>query len=183
MQDHDKTTEEIDEAFEGIPDQVQDFMISTLFKSIIKAIQETLALSDEQAQWVEYLADELLMKTFTQEEAFRFLTSKGIAEDLAVKIIYLIDTEIITRAVNITEFFIDDTEMTEEERAQIDTDLDEAVPASSAALATLSDRLKSASIATPSRRDYSLDKPTSGAPTAATPPRAIDPYHESIDNE
>ncbi len=179
MQNEDKTTENIDEAFEGIPEQVQDFMISTLFKSIVAAIKETLALTDDQAQWVEYLANELLMKTFTMEEAFRFLTNKGITEELAVKIIYLIDTEIITRAINITEFFTDDSEMTEEERAEIDTSLDETVPASSSALATLSDRLKSASIATPSKRDYSLNTPTVSTPAA---PRAIDPYHESIDS-
>lgn len=183
MQDEDKTTQEIEEAFTGIPEQVQDFMISTLFKSIIAAIKETLALSEEQAQWAEYLSNELLMKTFTIEEAFRFLTNKGVADELAVKICYLIDTEILTRAINITEFFTDDTEMTEEERAQIDTSLDENVPASSNALASLADRLKQASIATPSKRDYGTDKSSVGAPAAPIQPRTIDPYHESIDNE
>ncbi len=175
------TTEEIDleAAFNSIPEEVQDFIGGDIFLAILSAIQSTFNLKDEQMILVRYVIYAILMNTMDQESGLRFLVDHTINTETGIKIMYVIDTEIITRARNITEFFTDD--MAELENLQPDEPV--RAPTPNIALASLSDRLKQASIATPLKRDYSLNTEKATTSTPETPPRAIDPYHESIDNE
>lgn len=184
MQDTDKTTEgtDFEEAFDAIPEQVQTFLFSELFTAIINAIQQALTLTDEQKEWVEYLCYERVMDTMDDDAVFKYLTDRKVSPETAGKIIYAIDTEVVARAINITEFFTDDSDVTDEDIAEFQK-AEEAKATAPNGLQSLADRLKQSSIATPLTRNYSLDKPTTAAAPETPVKRAIDPYHESIDNE
>ncbi len=171
---------EIDKAFESLPEEVQDFLSSPLFEAIILAIQENLSLTDNQRDIVKYIAYELLMKTMTPEEGLELLKNNGLTEDSAIKTMYALDSEVLIRAANITEFYTDEVEVGLEDGST-------NVPSpdmKNLSLASLADRLKQASIAAPANRsEYGLNKPVSPTPAVETSSPAIDPYHEPIDNE
>ena len=180
MQDDIKKTEEsseVDTMFEALPEEVQNFLMSPLFEAIMKAIATELKLDTQQSAVVKYLSYELLLKTITPEDGYKLLIEKGVSQEIAVKILYSIDTEVVERAKNITEFYTDVVDFIP------DDGVEEGESSKVSPLSSLADRLKQASIATPVARNYSLDgKPMNAAPTEKST-RAIDPYHEAIDNE
>ena len=180
MQDDIKKTQEnieIDTVFEALPEEVQNFLMSPLFEAIIKAITAELKLDTQQSALVKYLSYELLLKTTTPEDGYKILIEKGVSQEIAVKILYSIDVEIVERAKNITEFYTDTVEFIPDDGSE------ESGVSKISPLTTLADRLKQASVTTPVARNYSLDgKPMNAAP-AEKSTAAIDPYHEAIDNE
>ncbi len=99
-----------DDYLKEMPSEVQDFMWSDLYDIIIKAIQETLSLTDEQTAWVKASGYDLLMQVKSMNDVAKEFKDKGMNEELILKILYLLDSEVLTRAENITEFFTETDE-------------------------------------------------------------------------
>jgi hypothetical protein len=164
-----------DDYLKEMPSEVQDFMWSDLYDIIITAIQQTLSLTDKQTILIKNAGYELLMQYKNMEEVAHELDRAGIDSEVVAKILYLIDTEILTRAENITEFF---TENTEDENIT-STNTTSSLPAPTPAdmLARLSQNMTHATVFAPTKR---TEDPKVSAPVAPTPTQTqtIDPYRE-----
>lgn len=204
MDDENETTtllgNKIKDALSGVPEEVQTFMWSDDYKIIIDTIQKTLLLTDQEKNLVKYGGYELLLEMKTMEEVAKEWIAAGMKPELVVKVLYVIHQEILTRAQNITEFFTRDPNATSDEYAEVSNEDDNAdeepgtepsIPPTvsdqtkpiAPGLSSLADRLKQTSIATPMKRDYTATAETSSVENTPPSPHAIDPYHESIDNE
>lgn len=175
-----------DEALENMPREVQDFMWSDFYDAIIIAIQKTVGLTDEQTKCVKNAGYDILMGMKTMEEVSVELVNSGITAESTAKILYLIDTEIITRAENITEFFTENTG--EEESRAINS-----APSPSDMLARLNQTLMKPTTLAPIKRDYSIEplnraktdsNPSAISPNSTSSPqvdsaKTIDPYRET----
>ncbi len=164
----------INEAFNNIPPEVEEFMWSDAYTIIVDAIKETLSLTDAQRDMVRQLSYDLLLKLKTVPQITEEFLNAGISQETTAKIIYLIDSEITTRAVNIAEFYApheDDIELEEK-----------AVPASPSekpapdVFTSLEQRLKNTTVVAPIARATPLTQ-ISVKEVPQTPPR-IDPYRE-----
>ncbi|HTH93570.1 MAG TPA: hypothetical protein VL576_03780 [Candidatus Paceibacterota bacterium] len=185
MDEDKKTIEEnveetdLDTAFDSVPEEVQDFMNSDAYKFIINAIAKVLSLDDTQKELVRLVANEVLIRTMTQEEGFEFLIEHGVSNENAVKAMYAIDSEIVTRAANITEFYSDDIPVIP---LDVDDNGTNVSPVIRDSLSSLSDRLKQATTAVPIARS-GANASDSVSPSQDSGSAAIDPYKEPIDNE
>lgn len=205
------TTEEgaIEEAMATVPDEVLEFMASPLYGAIVTAIKEVLLLTPEQQALVLSVSQRMLIFRMSMEDALKYLADNGISEETGIKILYLIDREILTRAESITEFFTDDSDPTENEIATYK--ITAPVPANTS-LTSIAQRLKNTSSTstgpypaqkgivpenlpiTESRIEPIMetqpvdDIATVQEPVIAPPPapptpltKSFDPYHEPID--
>lgn len=186
MDDETETTtllgNKIKDALSGVPEEVKTFMWSTEYQIIIDTIQKTLLLTDKEKDLVKYGSYQLLLGIKTMEGLAGEWSATGMNPELIMKILYIIHEEILTRAQNITEFFTRNSDEIDDAYDQLDNEngVEKKVPElnPSNSLATLSDRLKQASIATSAKREYVSGKDTSTPPARVT----IDPYHEPVDN-
>lgn len=103
---------EFNTAFENIPEEVEDFMWSDAYNIIIDSIQQSLGLTDQQKQRVRIASYELLLNRKTMVDIAQDF-SKDIQPELTAKILYAIENEILNRAINLTEFYTDETEIPE----------------------------------------------------------------------
>ncbi|MDB5254725.1 MAG: hypothetical protein JWL92_101 [Candidatus Nomurabacteria bacterium] len=200
MESTPKTTEELwaEDGLKNVPSEVVDFMTSPLYEVIISAAQQALSLTAEQKNWMRLLSYELLMTTITEKGAYQFLIDHSVSAETAIKILYVIDTEILTRAENITEFFTDDSEVTDEEVASYAAP--KPVNFAPTSLQSLADRLKQPSFSANTSHSYIPAQGTvpanlpvteliltpdtaADAPVApaSNPIKTIDPYHEPIE--
>lgn len=160
-------TTKYDQYLEVMPEEVVDFMWSNQYDILILAIQKTLSLTDDQTKLAKMAGYELLMGVKNMLEKLEDFKTSGIPEELSLKILYLIDTEIITRAENITEFFSPEIETPEQ--------IEIKAPSPDDILQRLKETITKPTIITPTKRDYSLEKtPESKSDSTKT----IDPYRE-----
>jgi len=178
----DDDLETIEEAFDAIPPEVQEYIYSDDFEKSMTDMFAACGLSaDKQTLFrgslFGFLAqvedEEEVLSTIneiTDDEAVRQKMKEWVGTNVSQKILPLITAAYILG----------------------DNDNEQSVvtattPIVSNSLSTLSDRLKQASIAAPAKRDYSLNKSSSSDPliseAPSTPVRTIDPYHEQVDNE
>lgn len=133
-----------EEAFANIPPEVEDFMWSDAYTIIVDALQETLGLTDEQKELTRILSYEFLLGLKNMPTMAEEMIASGMTPELAVKVLYLINNEIVTRAQNITEFYAPHEEESSlevqlEQDANSNNQTDEANP--NAVLETLKNRL------------------------------------------
>ncbi|MFZ4500108.1 MAG: hypothetical protein ACOYMZ_01260 [Minisyncoccia bacterium] len=164
----------VQDALSGVPEEVQSFMWGPSFETIIKTMQQTLALTDEQTTTVQNDSYMLLIQLSTMEEIYKKWVNLSIPEELVVKILYLIDREILSRAKDITDFFTSD----EDETFEDTTTKTVSAPSPSEVLATLGARLSQSSVIVPSKRDYSMDTQSGEKPGMQQSTPSIDPYRE-----
>ncbi|GEM_PF-2233884 len=190
------------ETFDHLPKDIQEVIFSDDYQTILENTAKEFNLTMEQKNKLEFETTMVLMGVNKRiYYPFDLELDLGIEEDVA---------QTISKEVNSTVFAtveeslqkIEQEDMGDEkeldakldyEKRRLDAENPEDKPVD-ANLSSLADRLKQASIATPAKRDYSLTRDAAPAsipqiisPTpdvSATSARpAIDPYHESIDNE
>lgn len=157
-----------EEALSQVPDSVQEFMISPGFTAIIDAASQVLQLTETQTSQLRSGAWSILMRLSTMDTLRNEWKASGWEDDLIVKALYIIDTEIITRAENIISFFTEDDS---EENPPAEEVLPQAVSPLQA-LASVQQKLKQSSAIAPASRDYSIGR------TTPETPQAFDPYRE-----
>jgi hypothetical protein len=196
MDDEDNTPttlmgSQIRDALSAVPEEVQTFMWSNEYDVIINSIQKVLSLDDKQRDLVKYGGYQLLMGMKTMEDLSKEWVAAGMSQENALKALYAVHENILITAQNITEFFTKDPDNPSEydldEEEEVETVADDvnnapAKLAPATGLESLADRLKQASIATPSRRDYSLNG-ISNAPAADDGKKtdSSDLYREQIE--
>lgn len=170
---------DIEVAFDTIPEEVLQFIISDAFQVLISGIQKVLALSDIQMEQLKTGALAVLLRLKSADLVYQEFLDSGIEEELAQKMMYAIQTELVERAVNITDFYTNDP--TEEEEGEsagqsgIDPEKVKAAPSPEDILASLEERLTKSRVVTPTTRTYD-QAPQSSAPVPVK--RSIDPYRE-----
>jgi hypothetical protein len=110
------------------------------------------------------------MQVKTMEEVSNDLLQAGITPEIAIKVLYLLDTEVITRAENITEFYTEDSETqdTSPKTAPTPADL----------LARLNQNLVKPTVLAPAKRDHTDPLPPERPAPSPKPEGFIDPYRE-----
>ena len=174
------TQKKVQEALSETPEEVQSFMWGEEYESIIKAIGQALSLTDDQLTMVRTDSYTLLMKLETLETLYKKWVTSGMSGDLANKVLYLIDSEIISRVLEISE----PVERDEEEATEDITTQEVSTPSSipsvinpTDTLADLGARLSQSSVIAPTKRDYSV---TAGGDVVAPKEtsHSFDPYRE-----
>ncbi len=169
-----KEERDLDMALENMPGEVQDFMWSDAFTILLDAMQKTVAITDAQKDSIRIEIYDILVGLKTMTEVAEDLL-KTMEPELVAKILYIIDSEFITRAENITEFYSPDPN---EETVPIPNVVISPKPITPAApLAGLQNRLTQSNMIMPVKRDLSFDSTPSAAPSVPTKP-LIDPYRE-----
>lgn len=153
-------------ALQNVPAEVEDFMWSDAFTIIIDAVQETLGLTEDQKKRVRIASYDILTGLKTMEDISKDF-SVDTPPELVAKILYAIDSEIITRAENITEFY---TENPDESEQSI-----QSAPSPADVLARLNQTLTKPATIAPVKREYSA--PTTAPSEPITKP-SVDPYRE-----
>lgn len=105
----DEQQDNIDIALANIPEEVQDFMWSDAFTLLIDALQKTTGVTDIQKDIIRIEICELLLGIKGIPEVAKEL-SKDMTTETVAQVLYIIDSEFITRAENLTEFYTKDPE-------------------------------------------------------------------------
>jgi hypothetical protein len=170
-----KTTEEKDfeEALLLVPEEVQDFMWSDAFEYILDTAEKVIPLSKDEKDSMRRAAYDLLINLSDIETTGERLVSGGIDKEKVVKILYIIDTEILAAAKNIMEYEDDITN-------QISKLNEGSAPSPMQALASIQERLTKSSTVAPITRDYSVTRATEVAQKTDSAPKApsMDIYRE-----
>ncbi len=168
---------ELQEALLNTPEEVQSFMWSDAFGYIIDTAEKVIPLSKEEKSDMKIAAYKILLRTSTMEKTGEEMVQKGIDKEKVLKILYIIDTQIVTGAKNIMSYT--DEENTTTESGEV------LAPSPIQAMAMIKDRLTGPSSIAPTKRDYSAEKVAepaiSSAPTTSI--RNIDPYRELPEKE
>jgi hypothetical protein len=182
----------LDDAFDSTPEEVFDFITSPAYTILLNGIQKILELTDEQKEKVRYASYNLLLKLKKSEEIYEYFIASGMNEELAIKALVAIQTEILERAANITEIYTDPVEpeneivpiekvvtplvKTEEvKEATVEIAQEEKKSTPNDVLATLSDRLAKTQPPTPIVSPKN-EKRTVAPQTTQT--KRFDPYRE-----
>jgi hypothetical protein len=171
---NDKFIIDYEDAIDSTPDEVRDFLWSDAYQGYINGIAKFCNLNDAQKKVVSDLFFDVLIGESSQTDAEQRLTDASIdpttqATIFALGYDYLIDT-----ATQLTE------EALSNEPSVIQPGSTNPTPLS---LTSLANRLKQASVAAPAKPDYALEKNPISTDSTTPSKTAIDPYHESIDNE
>lgn len=169
-----KTEDEIiDEALANVPEEVQDFMWSDAFNILLDAMQEVTQITDLQKDAVRIEIYDILIGIKDMAAVAQELL-KTMAPELVAKILYIIDTEFIVRAENLTEFYSPDpNELSEEsEKGVIDA------PSPNEVLKRLGQSFTKPTTLTATKRDLSLNASSLDEPVATKSAPSIDPYRE-----
>lgn len=158
----------IEEGFASMPEEVQNFMLSDAFSILLQGIQKVLGISEEQRESLRHAAYRILLGLKNEEEVLNDFINSDMSEELAVKSLYAIHTELIDRAANITEFYTEG----EEEVADLTSNPVSTAPSPADILATLGERLSKARVVAPTTRTHSVAPPQEGGI------KSIDPYRE-----
>ncbi|MBP6904757.1 MAG: hypothetical protein KBB91_01725 [Candidatus Pacebacteria bacterium] len=181
MQDELKPIEdtEFDDAFALIPEEVQDFMWSDEFKFLLDTAQKALSLTDTEKQSMRTACYRILLNLRSMEQEAKRVLAEGVDPEKAVKMFYIIDTEILERARNIlAQVDID------EEGVDSMVTTQTSAPSPSDILARLNQTMTAPSTLAPTKRVYTTETtaptppPNSPAPTGI---KSIDPYREMPD--
>jgi hypothetical protein len=173
------TTEEkeLQEALLLVPEEVQEFMWSDAFEYILDAGEKVIPLSKDEKDKTRQTAYDLLLQMTTMEKAAEKLVAGGIDKEKTIKILYFIDTEILTRAKNLIENENDIN-------AQIEELNKVEAPSPMQAMASIQERLTKPTTVAPITRDYSvtrsLEQNTPKVESAPRPP-SMDIYREVPD--
>jgi hypothetical protein len=178
MDENEVTTEEkeLQDALLLVPEEVQDFMWSDAFQFILDTAEKVILLSKEERASMQRAAYNLLLQMTNMEKVAAEMTSEGIDKEKVVKMLYVIENEILIGSKNIMS-------EAEEENAAITEAPEQSsalkAPSPVEALAMIKDRLSKPNTITPTKRDYSneivAEPTTSEAPTNI---KSIDPYRE-----
>jgi hypothetical protein len=174
---------QIEDNVEDLPDEVKDFIFGVDFETIS---QELVSLLNNETEKKD-LPSEVMLFLFgvrTKEELISYISTQTTSDENKQKIKVIIDEKIIDELILLIDVYKDFDKELEKEDENVEV---KTIPSK---LSSLSDRLKQASITTPAKRDYSLNRPSVGnsvvdnlsdapSPTSHT----IDPYHEPVDNE
>jgi hypothetical protein len=172
--------EEYEEALTNTPEEVRLFLWSNDFKKIASAIQKFCKLNDEQGAVVADILTDAVIGIMTEENATQRLSAAGINPEVQATIFRLGYTYIMEPALARTE------EEAEENEDKNTTDEVVATPESlptapspAEALASIQERMMQAKVVAPTTRNYGIEKPSQT--TIPIAPRAVDPYHEQIE--
>lgn len=169
---------ELEEAFDNIPEEVLQFVLSTAFDVLIAGIKKVLSLTDTQKDQLKAGALAIILRIKSSDLVYQEFLDSGINEELAEKMMYAIETELVERALNITQFYANDPNEEEEEGATtpgINPEKVKVAPSPEDILASLEERLTKSRVVTPTTRTYDqAPQPTAPAPVK----RSIDPYRE-----
>ncbi|MDB5188685.1 MAG: hypothetical protein JWM92_283 [Candidatus Nomurabacteria bacterium] len=186
----------VQQAFDSLPKDIQEVVFADDYQQILLDIAKKYNLTMEQLHKLEFQTTMVLMGLDSRAYfPFNLELELGIEEEIAQPLSQEIN-DIIFATVEESLDTIDKENVGDDGALNAKLDYEErkfAVgnpensPIPNSSLATLSDRLKQASIAAPAKRDYSLGKSTDSAavPESTAPVSAptIDPYHEPVDNE
>ncbi len=101
------TEDKIEKAVADTPVEVLNFMWGDAYAIIMDAMQKTLSLTDIQKEKVGSLGQDLLLGLKNMENITEELVTIMPAETV-MKVLFILDSEVITRAENITEYFSPD---------------------------------------------------------------------------
>ncbi len=107
MENTDKTIEDVrfDEAFEVLPNQVEDFMWSEEYNKTIDAIQTVASLNDTQKKLVTLAGYDLVVGLKTAQDIGKDFLEKGFTPEQTIKVLLLLNEGVIKKAQDINEFF------------------------------------------------------------------------------
>jgi hypothetical protein len=179
MDDDLETTEE---AFTLIPEEVQEYIYSAEFKASFDKLCADCAIPAEKQTLLRGSLFGFIALLEEQEDLLSTINDTSADDTIRDKIKDWIQANVTEKILTL----VADSYISEEDSEDTPVAIqDGAAPVPAAAsLASLADRLKQASIAMPSSRAYTSAKDAANAlPATETPKPAIDPYHESIDNE
>jgi hypothetical protein len=173
---------ELQEALLNIPEEVRSFIWSDAFGYIIDTAEKVIPLSKEEKTSMKLAAYKILLRTSTMEKLGEEMVQEGIDKEKVLKILYIIDTQIVTTAKNIIENSTEE----EDQRPSPESNTDSTqAPSPIQAMAMIKDRLTGPSSIAPTKRDYSAEKVAD--PTVTSTPttsiRSIDPYRELPEKE
>jgi hypothetical protein len=184
----DNDLETTEKAFDEIPQEVREYIYSDEFDKNIELLFNEIGLADDKQLVLKGSIFEFIAQIDDEDDLLNTINEITSDEVIRNKIKDWIDINVSQKILSlITDAYVNDDDDDEEDSQEISTAEKPAIPSS---LSSLSDRLKQASITTPAKRDYSLNKPIkkdsvvdnlSDAPSPTS--HAIDPYHEPVDNE
>jgi hypothetical protein len=172
--ENDKFVTDYEDAIASTPDEVRDFLWGDAYQGYINGIAKFCNLSDIQKKIVSDLFFDIIINESDEVGAEQRLTDAGIPPDTQATIFSLGYNYLINAATQITE------EAISNEPSVIQPGITSPTPVS---LTSLANRLKQASVAAPAKSDYALEKNPISTDSTTPSKTAIDPYHESIDNE
>ncbi len=172
MQDELKPIEEteFEDAFALIPEEIQDFMWSDEFEFLLDTAQKTLSLTDPEKQLMRTVCYRILLNLRSMEQEAKRVLAEGTDPEKALKMFYIIDTEILERARNI----LAETEDEELESEENETNI--KAPSPSDMITRLNQSLTGATTITPTKREYGSISNSDGPKKDSAP--TIDPYRE-----
>ncbi|MES2224782.1 MAG: hypothetical protein V4478_02225 [Patescibacteria group bacterium] len=162
----------LEENIEELPEEARGFIFGDGLKNAEAEIFKNIDLAEEKLK-ISNMIKFYLLDIKSLQDLSDLILSLTINKEKKVAVAKMIKEDIIDELILLSEVH----EEIDREAGSVTATI------SPNSLASLSDRLKQASIATPLKRDYSLNTEKTAAPAHETPSRAIDPYHESIDNE
>lgn len=180
-------TQTIEDAFNAIPPEIQQYMYSDEFSAKLSQLFTDTAIDGDKQKHLKSIIFGFFAQMEDEESLNAAVLDATVSEADRKKISDWLDVNVYQKILAlVTEGYTnEDDETTVEESLEepiAPTPVTAPTPiTSSASLDALSATLTKPSTSTTVRRDYSLDSTPSVAPTESAP-RAIDPYHEPIDN-
>lgn len=169
---------DFDEALAQVPDEVQDFMWSDAFEYILDISQKTIPLNDEEKKSMRRAAYALLIRLKNMGEIAKEMLAEKIDPEKITKILYIIDTQILTIVKGLMKH---DDQTTEQDSG---TEESSPAPSPSDMLARLNQTMTAPSTLAPTKRVYATEATTPTPPSnppAPTGIKSIDPYREMPD--
>ncbi len=162
-----KELETIEESFDSIPEEVQHYVYSPSFIEAFKALCTEQGLSSEESRDLKIALFEYLAQITSEEELLSCVHSVSKTPDSNQKIISWIQDTVVEKVLSLVDDAYSDNEEPEEETNMASPSL--------TSLSSIQERLSQATIVTPTKRDYSLER--------ATPPVAPSTPHMDIYRE
>lgn len=167
----------LEDSIEDFPDEVRDFIFGDELKEVKEDLGKQVTTEQQKLQLNNMLMF-FLLQGKTEKELNDFIETLEVTDDQKLAIRAIIQEKIINELILIIE--------ANNELAQESSGEKEGSVKNKNGYDSLADRLKQATIATSGKSDRVFNKNSSSGPGSISdtvPVRAIDPYHEAIDNE
>lgn len=172
MDDDLETTEE---AFDLIPEEVQQYVYGENFNKSLTELLAAIGLDTDKQQSFKGGVFEYIAQISTKEDLDEMIKEMVPDQTNRQKVQAWVDTYVVDNILSILDqqITIDVYEEKDEEQTE--------APRAATPPSSLAERLKQASIASSAKREYTGTEENPAA-ISEEAPRTIDPYHEPIDN-
>lgn len=149
-----------------VPDEIKDFVSSDAFEGIFDIAAQVIPLSEGERKLMKLAAYDVVLRNKALDEAGRWLIESGVEKEKTIKMLYLIETEVL----KYVDIALDKEDIRDEVQENTNA------PSPTEALLSIQERLSKPTAIAPIKRDYSLEKPAANSTPAQKP--TFDIYRE-----